>query len=269
MEFNKYADTRKPNEIQAKLEALCRKLGNTELLPWLLSTTIRDDKDVVQELDAGQYVELQTEYLSLYWEYVGYALTDKRAASVSSAVEAAKAQARKDAIGKALSRMGISMKDIEETAALRSAGVSAQENILFSAALDVARGENNSLLQTEVIDILNGMNWLEDKEKSALFGTIYESQASDIYKTAPELNLYINDQRTSGKTDDSIKASITSAYKDMIIGLYNTGDMEGINQIVIKLGQLQLYDSDFNIYYTWDRIYGWIEDYLSKLYIGG
>ena len=61
-------------------------------------------------------------------------------------------------------------------------GVEDYEYILFKVGMQEARAEDDSLTQADVIDILDGMDWLTDAERSYLFGTKYDSDKNNPYK---------------------------------------------------------------------------------------
>ena len=79
-EFEKNIDHDYKTSEQQAVEDICLNSGNTESLPGVMQSTIKDDSGANHNLTASQYVEYQTEYLSDYWDYVEAALersTDK------------------------------------------------------------------------------------------------------------------------------------------------------------------------------------------------
>lgn len=78
--------------------------------------------------------------------------------------------------------------------------------------------------------------------------------------TANELIL---EQQSLGREQRSITQAITSKYKPLVIEVYLNDDTATMQRIMATLASLSLYD-DGSAYYTWERMFGWIEDYLTN-----
>lgn len=195
LEFQKNMDTGKKTSAQQAVEEMCKASGDTSLMPGVMQSTITNEIAAVKDefgdietpaskksydLNAKQYVQYQTEYLTNYWNYVEQALdenTDKTTAGVSAVVKAARQKAADDAKAKALKRMAVTSDEYTTMQEANDAGVSASDYILFKAALDKANGDG-SLKQDEVIDAIDALD-LNDEQSAYLFRTRYSSDKNN------------------------------------------------------------------------------------------
>lgn len=258
-EFNRSAGSGYRSETQAKIDALCAQMGDTSLMCAPMQPFILDDEKARHDLTAAQYVEFQGTYNSLYWQYVGAALNVSHAfATDEIAVRQANARAIREAKTLMLSRLGVGSAYAESLAREKDVGVTAQDDILFQAALEAAGGDG-ALHKQEVYGLLEGMDWLDDRQREYLFGSqAAYSGASNIYKTTSQLNDWINGQRKEGRDDSSIAKSITSVYKPLYQEYYLSGDQAGLREIEGKLLRLDLRGKDGAAYYTLEMLEEWI-----------
>ena len=66
--------------------------------------------------------------------------------------------------------------------------------------------------------------------------------------------------KKNGVSDESIKSSLTSKYKPLIIDAYQNGNTEEYNKLVDTLKKINVYDAKGRLYYTQERILSWLED---------
>jgi hypothetical protein len=81
---------------------------------------------------------------------------------------------------------------------------------------------------------------------------------------AQTANEYIVRQQELGMEQKAITQSITGKYKPLILDAYFNGEEAAFQKLLSTLTGLSLYDADYNVYYSWDRIWGWIDDYFEK-----
>ena len=143
-----------------------RKDGSTELLPSVMQSYVKDGNGEKHELSAVEYVEFQTDYNRLYWEYVEGNLEEAGTDAERRAVlRAAKELAAEQAKRRALSRLGLEPEDYEHkgkngkesvTVPYKYDGISEDEIITFEAQKALASSDG-SFSQDEAIDIIQEM----------------------------------------------------------------------------------------------------------------
>ena len=143
-----------------------RKDGSTELLPSVMQSYVKDGNGEKHELSAVEYVEFQTDYNRLYWEYVEENLNGSgTAAEQRATLRAAKELAAEQAKRRALSRLGLEPEDYEHkgkngkesvTVPYKYEGISEDEIITFEAQKALASSDG-SFSQDEAIDIIQEM----------------------------------------------------------------------------------------------------------------
>lgn len=143
-----------------------RKDGSTELLPSVMQSYVKDGNGEKHELSAVEYVEFQTDYNRLYWEYVEGNLEEAGTDAERRAVlRAAKELAAEQAKRRALSRLGLEPEDYEHkgkngkesvTVPYKYEGISEDEIITFEAQKALASSDG-SFSQDEAIDIIQEM----------------------------------------------------------------------------------------------------------------
>ena len=172
-EFNKYADSRKPTAEQAALYSLCKRLGDVSLLPQAMATIVKDDGGKEHKLTSSQYVNFQTEYLTLYWDYVGGVLQSpslKTAKEKQTALEAAKIKANEDAKAKMLKRLGVPNETYEKNAMMEAVGLTPSEYALYKAALEKYDENNNGRIdQDEARNAVESIPGLSEEEQAFLW----------------------------------------------------------------------------------------------------
>ena len=179
-EYRDQADSGSTTNEQQAVYSVCEEKGTTEYLPSVMPNAVKDGNGQTHTLSGTQYVEYQTEYNGLYWDYVesAYNATDtleQRAAVLSAAKDLAKEQAtdrvlsrlRAPTTGKTAKYNGITGKDIIE----------------FEAQTDIANNDG-SLTQQEVIDIIQAMivDGLSYDDAYTLFHSRYESDRNNPWK---------------------------------------------------------------------------------------
>jgi hypothetical protein len=154
-------------------------------------------------------------------------------------------------------RLGVSEKLTERFNSMAEAGVDASEHIQFQAALNEAR-EDGSLKKDEVLDALDDMP-LDDREREYLYVQQYSSAAlTNPYRSSDSLSQKIDELCDEGREDRSIKGSLTNAYKEEVLRLYEIGDFDGIQKIVDKPNSLDLYARNGSPYYTNNYVWSWV-----------
>ena len=165
-EYEKAAEHGTVTKAEQAVYDVVRYVGNTSLLPSVVQSAIKDGNEAEHTLSATQYVEYQTDYNRLYWEYVednlGRAKKDREKLAV---LTAAKTAAATEAKNRALARIGApKIKD-------KYSDVSTSAAIQFKAGIDIAN-DDGSLKQEEVIEVIRSLN-LSREESSALFMAYY------------------------------------------------------------------------------------------------
>ena len=182
MEFNKSAENGTMTEAQEAVAGICKDQGETEIMPSVMNTYAKDDDDNTYNFSAEEYVEYQTKYLGLYWDYVEDALSENKnkshnyqVALVRAAKEQAKIIATRDMLPKKYA-----YEDYDDIKELRDAGIDPAEYSLFKAALDVAN-DDKSLKQEEVISAIESITGLSDTERYYLFHSRYKSDKNNPF----------------------------------------------------------------------------------------
>ncbi len=171
-EYEKAAEAGYKTHAQSAVYAVIEATGATELLPSVMNPYVKDSSKKQHDLSAAQYVEFQTDYNALYWNYVEDHLEPsmsirEKTAVIRSAKEIANAVAK----DKALKRNGASMT----SGLIDKYGSASPGNIVtFDAQLDLA-DDDGSLKQDEVIEIIKIMvnDGLPYDEAYALFHARY------------------------------------------------------------------------------------------------
>lgn len=173
-EYQKASDHGELTAAQEAVYAVCEKAGSTEYLPSVMQVSIKDGSDRTHELSAIQYVEYQTDYNRLYWEYVEDKLGGAKTQAQKVAVlKAAKDVAREEATNRTLARIGAPKTDFEE----KYAGLDAEDVVTFKAQLDLADDDDGSVQQAEFVDIILNMG-LDDEEIYTLYFSKYDSETA-------------------------------------------------------------------------------------------
>lgn len=181
LEYQKATDSGKLTQAQNRVYNLCKRIGNTEHLPGVMQTEIKDGNGIVRNLSDVQYVEYQTDYLRLYWENVENNLDITASVAEQAAVlEAAKSVAKDTATNRTLARICA-----PQTSSLSDyQGVSTNDIITYKAQRDLAN-DDGSLKQAEVIGILEMMiatEGLSYEDAYILFHSEYESDKNNPWR---------------------------------------------------------------------------------------
>lgn len=242
-------------EMQA-LDAFAETSKTTEFYPAVMSESVKDGNGMLHALTAVQYVDYQTDYLSRYWDYVPGTLADPATASVDG-LNTAKDQAKMEATARILMMIGAEGKETEKVRGMVAGGIDSKTSIRFGTAIDGAYADG-SLTKDEVLAILDGMD-LTDPQRAYLYSTRYSGVTGNVYASVEDINAYL-----LTANPDSCKQSLTSTYKPLVIARYMAGDDAGVEELLMKLEALDVYDAKWKPYYTRDRVYGWIDDFLKS-----
>lgn len=173
-EYQKAADHGVLTDVQEDVYAVVEQQGKTELLPSVMQNTIKDADGKEHTLTDVDYVEFQTDYNRLYWEYVesnlSGAVSDLQKAAV---LRSAKVVALEDARRRALGRIGAN------AGAAQYGSTDSTYAVAYKAARSVAN-EDGSVKQDEVINILDKL--LADGLDSNSAYDIYLSEYSSSEK---------------------------------------------------------------------------------------
>lgn len=173
-EYQKASDHGELTAAQEAVYAVCEAAGSTEYLPSVMQVSIKDGSDRTHELSAIQYVEYQTDYNRLYWEYVEDKLGGANTQAQKVAVlKAAKDVAREEATNRTLARIGAPKTYFAE----KYAGLDAEDVVTFKAQLDLADDDDGSVQQAEFVDIILNMG-LDDDEIYTLYFSKYDSETA-------------------------------------------------------------------------------------------
>ena len=222
-EYQKASDHGELTAAQEAVYAVCEKAGSTEYLPSVMQVSIKDGSDRAHELSAIQYVEYQTDYNRLYWEYVEDKLpTATTQAQKVAVLKAAKDVAREEATNRTLARIGAPKTDFAE----KYAGLDAEDVVTFKAQLDLADDDDGSVQQAEFVDIILNMG-LDDDEIYTLYFSKYDSETAyearevgipaDVYFPAKtEMANIKADKDQSGKSISGSRRKKIEAYLNTV-----------------------------------------------------
>ena len=251
------------SEIQKRLDKLCTEMGDTSYMCSALNPYVKDDDGNRHNLTAAQYVEYQGLFNSAYWQYVEKALMSSDSTQAKAiAVNQARARARSAADGIMLSRLGVDSKYSSQLAEEKAVGLTAEDSIAFRSTLDEVdakrEAEGSNLSKSDVYEILDSMD-LTDAQRAYLYGNLNYSEVSNIYYTSSDLNGWIAEKRSEGKSDGDIASSITKTYKALYLEYWRKHDTSGMREIKQKLMALDLRKKD-KPYYTEDTFNKWLND---------
>lgn len=251
------------SEIQKRLDKLCTEMGDTSYMCSALNPYVKDDDGNRHNLTAAQYVEYQGLFNSAYWQYVEKALMSSDSTQAKAiAVNQARARARSEADGIMLSRLGVDSKYSSQLAEEKAVGLTADDSIAFRSTLDEVdakrEAEGSNLSKSDVYEILDSMD-LTDAQRAYLYGNLNYSEVSNIYYTSSDLNGWIAEKRSEGKSDGDIASSITKTYKALYLEYWRKHDTSGMREIKQKLMALDLRKKD-KPYYTEDTFNKWLSD---------
>lgn len=184
IEHNKSASSGISTGVHDAVAAICKQQGDTELMPSTMNTYVTADDGTQYTLTAAQYVEYQTNYNRLYWEYVEDALStanNQSAAYKAALVKAAKGRALTEAKGGVLSTKGVTNKDYTLAKSLENYGIDGTEHILFKAALDMVNEGGGSPTNDEIIEAINGMDGLTNRERYYLYHSKNDKDNNNPY----------------------------------------------------------------------------------------
>ena len=225
-EYQKATDSGYTTPAQDAVYAIARRQGSTETLPSVMQTTVKDGSDRTRSLSPEQYVEYQTDYLRLYWEYVESNLDTRASAKEQLAtLQAAKEVAMEKATERTLSRIGAPSRDFST----KYAGVSAENVIDFMAGVTMAN-EDGSVKKAEVVDVITSMD-LDNDDAWTLYFSKYESKAAtaahqsdiaaDLFMTATlEMDNIKPDYKSNGKEVEGSRRKKVESYLNSVCDTY-------------------------------------------------
>ena len=207
LEYQKATDSGYTTKAQKAVYNVARKMGSTELLPSVMQTTVKDGKERTHELSSVQYVEYQTDYLRLYWEYVESNLNTSAHKDEQIAVlKAAKEAAMEQATARVLSRIGAPARDYIKT----YGDVAVDKVIDFRAGMTIAN-EDESVTKAEVVDIITDLS-LSSDDAWTLYFSQYDGKAATA---ARENEIDANKFMIATLEMDNIKADYTASGKEI------------------------------------------------------
>ena len=187
LEYRKATDSGYLTDTQQAVYEIVRKEGNTEYLPSVMQTTVKDGDDKEHALSPEQYVEYQTDYLRLYWEYVEDNMLGAKSYDEKIAIlKAAKTVARENATSRTLGRIGATTSSFS----VKYQGVEANDIIDFMAGVILA-GKDGSVKQAEVVDIIMDMSLSDDNAWTLYFSRYDGKAAHEAQKYGISAELYM------------------------------------------------------------------------------
>ena len=178
LEYQKATDNGSLTPAQRAAYAVAKKQGETENLPSVMQTTVKDGDGKTHTLSSVQYVEYQTDYLRLYWENVEANLDTSAAdAQQIATLKAAKQIAKEEATRRTLARIGAKQTDFFQG----YTGVNNDAIVDYKARRTVAN-EDGSVKQDEVIQIIESMlaEGLDDDSAYRLYTAEYDTSAKVV-----------------------------------------------------------------------------------------
>lgn len=164
-------------KAQESIYAVVKATKDTSLLPAVMNTTVKNSAGKEFAMSDLEYYEYQTNYLSLYYEYVeknlrGVKSTEEKAKIIKAAKDAAKAKAT----DRVLSRVGTG----DSGYFAKYGDVSANNVIKFKSKMDAA-DDDGSLKQDDVTEIVLAMieNGLSYEDAYTLFHSKYDSDKNN------------------------------------------------------------------------------------------
>ncbi len=151
--------------------------GNAELMPAVMDVTVKADSGKVYDLTSEEYFDLQTRYLSLYYNYIRGAMDRKPGMNLDekvSTLEAAKRIAGIVARGEAVKAHGGKSKDYQKILDLREDGVDEGELVSYLAAKDQYSADGK-VTNAEILGAAAGLRLPTIDEQAALVGYSNES----------------------------------------------------------------------------------------------
>lgn len=181
LEYQKATDSGATTAAQRAVYAVAKKQGNTEALPGVMQTTVKDGNDRTHTLSSVQYVEYQTDYLRLYWEHVEDGLSATMSDAEKAAVlKQAKLVAKEEATNRTLARIGAKQTDYFD-----SYGTAGSDAIVSYKANRAVANADGSVTQDEVAEIILSMidKGLDDDTAYNLYTSEYE-KSKDVVEGA-------------------------------------------------------------------------------------
>ena len=162
------------------IKAVCEHFNDTALLPSVMKSTVTDDNETKHKLNDIQYIEYQTRYNNMYYEFVNSTLDTSEPMNKQRATILA---AKKLAMDKATAETLKKVVGINTTKAIEKQGnIKDDDYIIFHRELDLA-DDDGSLKQQEVIDIIYDMydRGISRKEANELFHVMEYSDKNNPF----------------------------------------------------------------------------------------
>jgi len=179
-EYQKSSDAGSVTKSQELVYGVIRKARETDLMPSVMNTYIKDSDDKRHDLSDAQYVEYQTVYNGYYWSLAETALSGKHTDKEGRALlRQAKELAKQKADETMLKRIGVQF----DSYTVNYPGISDKDYMNFKAEVDIAN-DDGSLKQDEVIEILKIMveEGLSSEDAYTLFHSRYDSDKNNPWK---------------------------------------------------------------------------------------
>lgn len=179
LEYQKASDSNETTRAQDSVYSVVRSVGDTSYLPSVMNPYVTDGEEMKHNLSAVQYVEYQTDYNRLYWEYAEEHITVGMGTKEKAAIlKAAKNAAKEEATNRVLARIG----EPQTRYAQKYSGISSGDVIEYKAQIETET--DGSPKQDEVISIIESMlnNGLSYEDAYLLFRTEYNSDKNNPWK---------------------------------------------------------------------------------------
>ena len=186
-EYRKVDDSGQLPQPLSAVKDVILATGNTNCLPGVMQTEIKDGNDKTYQLSAVQYVEYQTDYLRLYWEAVEELLPEAETNSEKiNILLSAKDVAKEKAGMRTLSRIGASTTEFGQT----YGDLSTEQLVEFYAGVKEANSDN-STTKSEVVDVIANMNLDSDDAWTLYFIRYSSKDAIDAKEKGIDGNFYM------------------------------------------------------------------------------
>lgn len=230
MEFEKSVESGKKTEARKVVEDLCVKLGETDLMPSVVQTVIKDDNKKEHALAPDEYVAYQLDYLSRYWEYLEAALEqsgNRKTAYLEALVTTIKERAAEDAKTAALRHRGVYSQAQTDSKGMEKEGLSLEEQIVVKTLIRSAG--TNARKEEQLKAIEKGMEVSEERAKE-LWAIVksYKYSADDLDEDATTRYEYAKRHYNYSEEDflriyNGLKLAESQKRKDRIKALTNLG----------------------------------------------
>lgn len=172
VEYRKATDNGDRSTAEDVIYSLVESVKDTSLLPAVMQSTVKDSEKNEIKLTDIQYVEYQTTYNGLYWEFIEDNLdVNASDAEKVAVIRQAQSIAKERATELALKSAGGGSSGFFE----KYSGIDDKDLVTFKAQIDLENDKDGGLSQEELIDILEGMvaDGLSKEDAYTLFKSRY------------------------------------------------------------------------------------------------